>query len=86
MESQELMVVADPITSVSLRTSTLRLMQHMKSGAQTWDDFFRDWIEWTMERVELEEAIRALAEIHAGHAHLTPLSKVRKEVRAWTGV
>ena len=77
------MATADPITSVSLRTSTLRLLQHMKSGAQNWDHFFRDWLEWTMDREELEEASRAIAEIHAGHAHLTPLSKVRKEVHDW---
>jgi hypothetical protein len=76
---------SDPVTSVSLHASTLRLLQEMKTGAQSWDQFFRDWLEWTSEREELEEARRAIAEIRLGKAALTPLSDVRREIRSWAG-
>jgi hypothetical protein len=76
---------SDQITSVSLHASTLRLLQEMKTGAQSWDQFFRDWLEWTAEREELEEARRAIAEIRSGKAVLTPLSEVRRELRSWAG-
>jgi hypothetical protein len=79
------MRAADPVTSVSLHTSTLRVLQEMKSGAQSWDQFFRDWLEWTVEREELEEARVAIAEIRSGAAKTTPLSEVRKELRTWAG-
>jgi hypothetical protein len=79
------MSAADPVTSVSLHTSTLRVLQEMKSGAQSWDQFFRDWLEWTVEREELEEARVAIAEIRSGAASITPLSEVRKELRSWIG-
>jgi hypothetical protein len=79
------MSTSDPVTSVSLHKSTLRLLQEMKTGAQSWDQFFREWLEWTAEREELEEARRAIAEIRSGGATLTPLSEVRRELRSWAG-
>ena len=77
------MAATDRVTSVSLRTSTLHLLQEMKTGAQSWDEFFRDWLDWTAEREELEEARRAIAEIRSGAAQLTPLSEVRDEIASW---
>ncbi len=77
------MTASDRLTSVSLRTSTLRLLQEMKTGAQSWDRFFRDWLDWTAEREELEEARRAIAEIQSGRAQVTPLSAVREEIESW---
>ncbi len=77
------MAAADRVTSVSLHASTLRLLQEMKSGAQSWDQFFRDWLEWTTDREELEEARRAIAEIRAGKAILVPLGTVRGELKSW---
>jgi hypothetical protein len=79
------MGLSDPVTSVSLHASTLRLLQEMKTGAQSWDQFFRDWLEWTEEREELEEARRAIAEIRSGKANLTPLGAVRRELASWSG-
>jgi len=79
------MSTSDPVTSVSLHSSTLRLLQEMKTGAQSWDQFFREWLEWTADREELDEARKAIAEIRLGKARLTPLSEVRREVRSWGG-
>lgn len=79
------MATADPVTSVSLRASTLRLLQEMKTGAQSWDQFFRDWLEWTEDREELEEARRAIAEIRAGRAKTISGTKVRKQLKGWAG-
>jgi hypothetical protein len=79
------MSTSDPVTSVSLRMSTLRLLREMKTGAQSWDQFFRGWLEWTAEREELEEARRAIAEIRSGGAALTPLRGVRRELLSWAG-
>lgn len=77
------MAASDRVTSVSLHASTLRLLQEMKSGAQSWDQFFRDWLEWTAHREELEEARKAIAEIRAGRAKLTPLRTARGELESW---
>lgn len=71
------------MTSVSVHASTLRLLQEMKTGAQSWDQFFRDWLDWTAEREELEEARKAIAEIRSRRARLTPLESVRAELRDW---
>jgi len=71
----------DPVTGISLRKSTLRLLQEVKTGSQSWDQFFREWLEWTAEREEIEGARRAIAEIRSGGATLTPLSEVRRELR-----
>lgn len=79
------MATADPVTSVSLRASTLRLLQEMKTGAQSWDQFFRDWLEWTEDHEELEEARRAISQIRAGRASTLPATKVRRQLRDWAG-
>jgi hypothetical protein len=74
---------SDQLTRVYLHASTLRLLQKMKSGAQSWHQFFRGWLEWTAGREELDEARRAIAEIRSGKAILPPQSEVRRELRSW---
>lgn len=35
------MSTQDPLTSISVHSSTVRLLQELKTGAQTWDDLLR---------------------------------------------
>jgi hypothetical protein len=74
---------SDPITSISLPTSTVRALERLKTGSQSWDQFLRNWWEWTAEREELEEARAAFREIRSGTASLTSLGTVRRELRSW---
>lgn len=34
-----MMATADPVTSIPLHRSTLRVLQRVKNAAETWDDF-----------------------------------------------
>lgn len=36
------MSTSDPTTSITVHTSTLRLLQERKKGGETWDDFLLD--------------------------------------------
>jgi hypothetical protein len=36
---------ADPLTSIPVHTSTLRLLQALKTGAQNWDQFLLESFE-----------------------------------------
>ncbi len=72
-----------PVTSVLLRASTVRRLREIKPGAQSWDQFFRDWLEWTMDSIDLEEARRAVAEIRTGRATTTSGANVRKHLKDW---
>ena len=37
-----MMSTSDPTTSITVHTSTLRLLQERKKGGETWDDFLID--------------------------------------------
>jgi hypothetical protein len=53
---------ADPITSVPLHTSTLRVLQEFKTGAQNWDSFLLHLLEKEMDREDVEYARKLLVE------------------------
>lgn len=55
------MSTQDPLTSISVHSSTVRLLQDLKTGAQTWDDFLRamaqDYVSPTVQ-AQLERQLR----------------------------
>lgn len=75
------MASADPPTSIPVHTSTLRLLQEMKTGAQTWDDFLRELAERDLDRLEHRLARMDLALFRAGKAPVVPLEDVLAEFR-----
>jgi hypothetical protein len=60
---------ADPLTSIPVHSSTLRLLQRLKTGAQNWDDFllqsFEDFLPpetlSELQRRERERSVPASA-------------------------
>jgi hypothetical protein len=56
----------DPITSVPVHASTLRVLQEFKTGAQNWDSFLLDLLEKEMDREDVEYARRLLGEFRRG--------------------
>lgn len=52
--------VADPMTSVPVHASTLRLLQEFKTGAQNWDRFLIELVEREMDREDVQYADRLL--------------------------
>ena len=55
------MSTQDPLTSISVHSSTVRLLQELKTGAQTWDDLLRvmaqDYVSPTVQ-AQLERQLR----------------------------
>ena len=55
------MSTQDPLTSISVHSSTVRLLQDLKTGAQTWDDLLRtmaqDYVSPTVQ-AQLERQLR----------------------------
>jgi hypothetical protein len=73
------MSTSDPMTSVPVHSSTLRLLQQFKTGAQNWDDFLLDLLEREMDKEDIEFARRVLGDYHRGADKGIPLSKVRDQ-------
>ncbi len=55
------MPTQDPLTSISVHSSTVRLLRELKTGAQTWDDLLRvmaqDYVSPTVQ-AQLERQLR----------------------------
>ncbi len=55
---------SDPMTSVPVHASTLRLLQEFKTGAQNWDRFLVELVEREMDREDVKYAGRLLRAYH----------------------
>lgn len=55
---------SDPMTSVPVHASTLRLLQEFKTGAQNWDRFLVELVEREMDREDVRYADRLLKAYH----------------------
>lgn len=75
----------DPITSLPVRRSTLRLLQNLKTGAQTWDEFFHDWAEHEMDRLELVESRSDVEEYRRRPEPTVSLTEVHRQIRSRRG-
>ena len=53
---------ADPLTSIPVHTSTLRLLQGLKTGAQNWDRFLLESFEDFLPPETLRELARRARE------------------------
>jgi hypothetical protein len=53
---------SDPLTTISVRTSTLRALQYYKLGGSTWDDVFARFIEEHPPEAFLKEMARRAKE------------------------
>jgi hypothetical protein len=73
--------VRDPVTSVPVHRSTLRLLQNLKTGAQTWDDFFREWVERECDRLEGEATRTDLEEFKRNPGPTVPWAEVRRKIQ-----
>lgn len=51
-------MATDPITSISIHASTLRMLQPFKRGDMTWDDVILDFLEEHVPREFIEEVVR----------------------------
>ena len=72
------MPAADPITSVPLHTSTLRVLQEFKTGAQNWDSFLLHLLEKEMDREDIEYAHKLLVEYRQGKIKGVPRRRRRE--------
>jgi hypothetical protein len=75
------MASSDTLTSVPVHTSTLRLLQQFKTGAQNWDEFLLDLLEREMDREDVQYASALLEQYAAGKVVATSLSAVRRSLR-----
>jgi mRNA-degrading endonuclease RelE of RelBE toxin-antitoxin system len=66
-------MAADPITSLSIHTSTLRMLRPFKRGDMTWDDVLLDFIEEHVPK-EFIDAMVHRAE-HRPHVSLAELRR-----------
>ena len=68
---------ADPITSLSIHASTLRMLRPFKRGDMTWDDVLLDFIEEHVPKEFLEEMVhRAEERPHVSLAELRRRSRL----------
>lgn len=58
------MTATDPMTSVPVHASTLRLLREFKTGSQNWDAFLLELLERELDRQDLEFAQKVLNEYH----------------------
>jgi hypothetical protein len=72
------MSTADPVTSVPVRASTLRLLQEFKTGAQNWDAFLLDLVEREMDREDTEFARRVLEEYRSRRLRAMPRPRTNR--------
>ena len=56
------MAADDPLTSISVHSSTLRLLQHYKAGSKTYEEVILRFIEHYPPRAFLEEMARRAKE------------------------
>ena len=56
------MATEDPLTSISVHSSTLRLLQHYKAGSKTYEEVILQFIELYPPRSFLEEMARRAKE------------------------
>jgi hypothetical protein len=66
-------MAVDPITSLSVRTSTLRMLRPFKRGDMTWDDVLLDFIEEHVPKEFLDAMVRRAEE--RPHVSLTELRR-----------
>jgi hypothetical protein len=67
-------MAADPLTSISIHASTLRMLQPFKRGDMTWDDVLVDFIEEHLPDEFVHEMVR-----RAEDRPTVPLAKVLRE-------
>jgi hypothetical protein len=67
----DIMATSDPVTSIPLHRSTLRLLQRVKTAAETWDDFLLtitdDYVS-PAHRHQLDRRLRTEKIISGGQA------------------
>jgi hypothetical protein len=52
-------MTSDPLTSISIHASTLRMLQPFKKGDMTWDDVILDFLEDHVPTEFVEQMVRA---------------------------
>lgn len=50
-------MASDPLTSISIHASTLRMLQPFKRGDMTWDDVLLDFLEDHVPKEFIEEMV-----------------------------
>lgn len=84
MTKSQMMATADPVTSIPVHRSTLKILQRIKNSAETWDEFLYeltdDYISPAL-RAELDERLKRDSVISGAEAR-RQFEERRKGARA----
>lgn len=74
------MAVADPPTTITIRSSTRRLLESMKKPGDTYDDLLQELAEEYYPPEVMLELRRRLAAIRSGKVKTVPAAEVYKRL------
>ncbi len=74
------MALADPPTTITVRSSTRRLLESMKRPGETYDDLLQELAEEYYPPSVLAELKRRLADIQSGRTKGVPAAEMRRRL------
>ncbi len=74
------MALADPPTTITVRSSTRRLLESMKRPGETYDDLLQELAEEYYPPSVLAELKRRLADIQSGRIKGVPAAEMRRRL------
>ncbi|MCI4345420.1 MAG: hypothetical protein L3K07_01500 [Thermoplasmata archaeon] len=74
------MAVADPPTTITIRSSTRQLLETMKRPGETYDDLLQELADEYYPAELVEELRRRVTELRSGRARTVPSVKAYKRL------
>jgi hypothetical protein len=75
-----LMALADPPTTITVRSSTRRLLESMKRPGETYDDLLQELAEEYYPPRVITELRRRISDIRAGRVKGVPAEEMRRRL------
>ena len=75
------MVISDPSTTITIRSSTRQLLENMKSPGETYDELLQELAEEYYPPRVIAELKKRVAEIRAGRVKGVPAAEMRRRLR-----
>lgn len=74
------MVISDPSTTITIRSSTRQLLENMKRPGETYDELLQELAEEYYPPRVIAELKRRVAEIRAGRVKGIPAAEMRRRL------
>lgn len=75
------MATADPMTTITLRTSTRQMLENMKRPGESYDELIQELAEEYYPPRVLADIRRRVADVQAGRVKGVPAAEMRKRLR-----